>query len=1104
MLHAGVLPHHPKWAKLFENLRFVIIDELHAYRGVFGSHLANVLRRLRRICQHYGSNPVFICSSATIANPRGLAERLVEQPFELVEESGAPRGEKYFLFVNPPVVNRELGIRRSYLSEARRVASEFLKRHLQLIVFCQSRLSTEILTTYLKEDFDNAPGGGDTVRGYRGGYLPKRRREIERGLREGTVRAVVSTNALELGIDIGALDVVGDGGLPRHDCRDVAASRPRGPTDGTFGSDHGREQRTHRPVRRAPPVVFLRCAPEHALVNPDNLHILVDHIKCAAFELPFTEGERFGREDVQEMLAFLQGEGFVHRSEDETATGQWNWTSESYPADAVSLRSISSDNFVIVDVTHGSTVIGETDFTSGPSTLHEKAIYIVEGKLYQVERLDFDNRKAFVREVDCDYYTDAITYTKRVDPRRVRSRTPPAPAGADGGRTARCTSSSRVVGFKKIKFHTNENVGSGELDLPEQQMHTTSYWLTVPRDLMRALPYGADDRRDGVIGLSFAMRQVAQLLLMCDRQDIGISIGAGDDTPATAHASARPSSGRRSRRAARVRLRQLSGRHRVQRAAVRHARPTARATRATLIAGCGCDHGCPTCVGPVGETGPLAKQVALAILDGCSPRRSRHDEKLAPACANYPAGSHPRRATDRAIAARRDGPSTVRILEHPPAIDATPQRVGRGWRTRRPRALGGEVLATPLGPCVLVERRYAARPRPRPRPARATAPRDLDPACAGFALLVGAADAPDDGARVRTRGACCSWISRRPAWPAGPARYAFLVGCAWFDGDGFRVRQYFMVGHALERALLGAVRERLDARRPAGHVQRQDFRRARCSRRATCSTGSARRSARAAPRHAARRPGGCGATRGRSCDIPGCRRDSCSLGDARARAVRRAADRRRARLRDPGAVTFRSCGAATPRRSSPCSSTTASTSCRSRCSPRARSACSTMRPMVRIDRASAWGSAACSSASACWNAPSDATRRAIELADGSWHDEDEDGSAEALRALALRCRRTARYAEAATHWERLTRLARCPVGYRREALEALAIHHEHRSRDLERARLFAEQSERLARGARRAAKTRRGAGTAPAEAGAQLRGTRRVALELKGKTRRAG
>ena len=412
MLHSGILPHHPKWAKLFENLRFVVIDELHAYRGVFGSHLANVLRRLQRICRHYGSDPVFICSSATIANPRELAERLAERPFALVDDNGAPRGEKLFLFVNPPVVNKELGIRRSYLSEARRVAGEFLKRQLQLIVFCQSRLSTEILTTYLKDDFEGPPGMPETVRGYRGGYLPLRRREIERGLREGQVRAVVATNALELGIDIGALDIAVMAGYPGT----IASTWQRA---GRAGRRQGRSAAvmvaSSAPIDQfvvRNPSYFFDASPEHALVNPDNLHILLDHVKCAAFELPFAVEEGFGREPVQAILQLLSEEGFVHLVEDGSSPGQWNWTNESYPADAVSLRSISSDNFVVVDMTRGADIIGETDYTSALSTLHEKAIYLVEGRLFQVERLDIEGRKAYVRRVECDYYTDAITYSR--------------------------------------------------------------------------------------------------------------------------------------------------------------------------------------------------------------------------------------------------------------------------------------------------------------------------------------------------------------------------------------------------------------------------------------------------------------------------------------------------------------------------------------------------------------------------------------------------------------------------------------------------------------------------------------------------------------------
>jgi DEAD/DEAH box helicase domain-containing protein len=617
MLHSGILPHHPRWAKLFENLRFVVIDELHAYRGVFGSHLSNILRRLQRICRHYGSDPVFICSSATIANPRELAEGLTGKPFELVEKSGAPRGEKFFLFVNPPVVNAELGIRRSYLAESRRVSLEFLKHQLQLILFAQSRLTVELLTTYLKDAFHGPPGAADVIRGYRGGYLPNRRREIERGLREGQVRAVVSTNALELGIDIGALDVSVMAGYPGT----IAATWQRA---GRAGRRTSRSAAvlvaSSAPIDQfiiRNPSYFFDASPEHALINPDNLHILLDHVKCAAFELPFTDTETFGSENVQEVLAVLSEEGFVHHADE-----QWNWTSESYPADAVSLRSVSSDNFVVIDMTNGERVIGETDFTSGPATLHEKAIYIVEAQLFQVERLDFDGRKAYVRGVECDYYTDAITYTKvtiletfaseglaTADQCSVRLQ-PDLSVKSHG----EVHVVSRVVGFKKIKFYTNENVGSGELNLPEQQMHTSSYWLTIPSSVMSALPFSSDDRRDGVVGLAFAMRNVAQLLLMCDRHDIGLSVDGGtlERAPRTGGMGGVPAT--------------LASEPNIfiydnYPGGIGFSRPLydmhlllLERTR-ELIAGCPCESGCPSCVGPEGNTGPHAKQVASRILD---------------------------------------------------------------------------------------------------------------------------------------------------------------------------------------------------------------------------------------------------------------------------------------------------------------------------------------------------------------------------------------------------------------------------------------------------------------------------------------------------------
>ena len=608
MLHSGILPHHPRWAKLFENLRYVVIDELHAYRGVFGSHLSNVLRRLKRICRHYGSAPVFICSSATIANPRELAEHLTEEEFSLVERSGAPQGEKWFVMVNPPVVNQQLGIRRSYLAETRRLAMECLRRQLQIIVFAQSRLTTEVLTTYLKDGSRQLPGGADGVRGYRGGYLPLRRREIERGLRAGTVRGVVSTNALELGIDIGSLDVSIMAGYPGT----IAATWQRA---GRAGRRTSRSAAlliaSSAPVDQfvvQHPSFFFDASPEHALINPDNLHVLLDHIKCAAFELPFTAGEQFGQDagdaDLQSILGLLSEEGFVHQTD-----GQWHWVHESYPADAISLRSISSDNFVVIDQSDRTTVIGEVDFSSAPSTLHEKAIYIVEGRQHQVEELDYDGRKAYVSEVDCDYYTDAITYTKVTILERFESRDQEMSSHGEVHVV------SRVVGFKKIKFYTSENVGAGDLDLPEHHMHTTAYWLTVPRAVYGALPFTPAERRDGLAGLGLALRSVAQLLLMCERHDIGLAIhgdevrGVEDDGVDSPDVTDQPQIF--------IYDNYPGGIGFSEPLFNLHDRLLARTRE--LVGSCSCETGCPACVGPVGLTGPRAKEVALALLDQLVP-----------------------------------------------------------------------------------------------------------------------------------------------------------------------------------------------------------------------------------------------------------------------------------------------------------------------------------------------------------------------------------------------------------------------------------------------------------------------------------------------------
>jgi len=607
MLHSGILPHHTKWTRLFENLRYIVIDELHTYRGVFGSHLANVLRRLRRIASFYGSNPQFICSSATIANPGELAARLIERDVEVLDANGAPAAETYFAFYNPPVVNRFLGIRRSYLNESSRLAQEFLKRGLTTIVFANSRLYTEVLLTYLKQSNPQPPGSPEMIRGYRGGYLPLERREIERGLRNGQIRGVVATNALELGIDIGSLDAAVLAGYPGT----IASTLQRAGRAGRRTSASCVVLvASSRPLDQfivKHPDYFFGGSPEHAYIQPDNLEILINHLKCAAFELPIGADERFGETNLMEICEQLGKAGYLHR------TGEfWYWTQEAYPADTVSLRSVTSDNFVIVDETDGAEVIGEVDFSSALTTVHPKAIYLHEGEQYHVERLDFDQRKAYVKRVNVDYFTDAIRYTQVKKLQTAAGETVAGPAlRAHGDVLVR----SQVVGFKKIKFFTMENVGSGKLELPENEMHTTSYWLTLGRELLDSLPFSIADRQDGMFGLLYALESVASLLLMCDRRDLGATIGeggAGDEAwppaPASRNGEVReifePTLYLYDAYPGGIGLSEPL--YRIHELLIHRTRE--------LILGCPCEKGCPSCVGPAGEIGEHAKEAALAIL----------------------------------------------------------------------------------------------------------------------------------------------------------------------------------------------------------------------------------------------------------------------------------------------------------------------------------------------------------------------------------------------------------------------------------------------------------------------------------------------------------
>ena len=618
MLHTGILPHHTRWQRLFENLRFIVLDELHTYRGVFGSHLANVLRRLRRIARFYGSNPQFICSSATIANPGELASRLAETEFAVIEENGAPSGEKFFVFYNPPVVNRFLGIRRSYINESSRVAQQFLDRSLQTIVFANSRLNTELLLTYLQQANPAPPGRSPAICGYRGGYLPGERREIERGLREGRIRGVVSTNALELGIDIGSLDATVMAGYAGT----IASTWQRAGRAGRRnGSSCAVLVASSAPLDQfivRHPDYFFGRSPEHAYVQPDNLEILINHLKCAAFELPIADDESFGDVDVRELCEKLAETGFLHRSGE-----QWHWTQEAYPADTVSLRSVTSDNFVIVDTTQKAEVIGEVDFSSALTTVHPKAIYLHQGEQFHVEALNFEERKAYVKRVDVDYYTEAIRYTQvRVLECAVSERIEHASADARASRShGDVLVRSQVIGFKKIKFLTNENVGSGRLELPENEMHTTSFWLTLERPLIESLPFSASDRQSGMFGLLHALETIAALLLMCDARDLGTAISErppslGSKIDWDASANPKITGGMMEKEFFEPNLylydaypggigfsEPLYGAHKMLLAKTRE-----------LITECPCENGCPSCVGPVGERGGRAKEAAVAIL----------------------------------------------------------------------------------------------------------------------------------------------------------------------------------------------------------------------------------------------------------------------------------------------------------------------------------------------------------------------------------------------------------------------------------------------------------------------------------------------------------
>ncbi|MEM7408482.1 MAG: DEAD/DEAH box helicase, partial [Pseudomonadota bacterium] len=620
MLHQGILPHHTRWARFFEALRYVVIDETHIYRGVFGAHVANVIRRLKRIARFYGSELRFILCSATIGNPGELASRLTERVVVPVTRSGAPRGPRTLLLWNPPVVNPDLGIRASARSQTSRIARTAVRSGARAIVFAKTRTMVEVLTKYLKDAFDADHKHRSRVRAYRGGYLPNQRRDTERELRAGNIDCVVSTSALELGVDIGALDVCVLNGYPgtiagTWQRLGRAGRRQRNALGVLVASSEALDQYV---VRN--PAFFADASPEHARVEPDQELILLEHIRCAAFELPFNDGEQLGRADPAEFLTYLRDEQVLHQE-----NGRWHWMTDSYPANSVSLRSVADGNFVVIDITDGQKkVIAEVDYSGAAMTLYEGAIYLVQSRPWQVETLDWEGRKAFVRQTRADYYTESIDYTrlKILDD-----------FSSDANSLAQASHGEvhvvrRVSGYKKIRYYTHENIGYGDVDLPDYEMHTTAIWWRLRPGLLRRAFAEVSAALDGFNGAAYALHNVAALNCMAELPDLGRAVGMGEgEWHAAVDATDRQrSSPRAAPQAAAASLQQFEptvflydnfpgGMGLSEPLFAVRSRLVQDALG--LISDCSCELGCPACVGPVlqsdeGRGGP--KRHARTVL----------------------------------------------------------------------------------------------------------------------------------------------------------------------------------------------------------------------------------------------------------------------------------------------------------------------------------------------------------------------------------------------------------------------------------------------------------------------------------------------------------
>lgn len=605
MLHTGILPNNPRWNRFFSHLKYVVIDEVHAYRGVFGSHLANVMRRLKRVCGHYGSAPQFICSSATIANPVAHAERICGTRMSLVDNDGSPRGPRWFVMWNPPPLSdarasdeapRVGGERRSPVGEAITLMSSLVREQVQTISFVRTRLASELVFRGCRERLQPISKQlANAVHAYRGGYLPEERREIERRLAGKEILGVSSTNALELGIDIGSLDACLLVGYP-----------------GTVASTWQQAGRAGRGQEAALVILIAQNAPmdqylmthtrylfeqnpEQAVVDPDNPHIVVGHLQCAANEMPLKEEEieLFGPY-ARDLLAILEEDGQMRHLRE-----TWYWSSAEYPSRAVNLRNIIGEVYTIEAQGEAQRVIGTMDGTSALSQLHDHAVYLHGAETYFVEALDTEQKVARVVRQDLDYYTQAVTSSQ------IQLDAAEEEQDWRGGRLGYgdVTVTTTIPMFRKIRFHSRESLGFEDLELPPQTLETVAFWFAPPEGLVDEMKAQGIPVGEALVGIANVIVEVAPLFVMCDVQDIGAVVDVRN----------------LGRDALFVHDKHPGGMGYASRCLEQFA-PMLQTVR-DVIRDCGCEDGCPSCVG--------ASMPTFAMSDLDSGVRDRIPEKAA-------------------------------------------------------------------------------------------------------------------------------------------------------------------------------------------------------------------------------------------------------------------------------------------------------------------------------------------------------------------------------------------------------------------------------------------------------------------------------------------